>query len=240
MKKTILILSAVLLLTSCKKLGNFLPGHATSEEEDTTSTAAFYTPEEGEADDTEGMGLAPYAQEKMDISQLPNTATLQDRHFQYAVYVNVEQPAADEYSDNIYSVWLADERAGALYKICLTNPTAAPQWGQMSGENADAADVPIHLIATASKAYLAPGDPTKVIVEGCPDARNIWTYIIDTKTGTAKQFPSTEGVQELNWDRGEIILASYGYYPQGGRYTCTKAYSPDGKFLRVTSENEPE
>jgi hypothetical protein len=110
----------------------------------------------------------------------------------------------------------------------------------MEGKNADAAPTEMQLIATAEKAYFASKDGKKIIVEGCPDGRNFWTYIIDTKTGTAKQFPSTEGVQELNWDRGEIILASYGYYPQGGRYTCTKAYSPDGKFLRVTSENEPE
>ena len=43
-------------------------------------------------------------------------------------------------------------------------------------------------------------------MEGCPDGRNIWTYIIDPYTGTAKQLPSSEGVISFDSDKREIIL----------------------------------
>lgn len=196
----------------------------------------------GESDESEAQGLAPYNEEILDIDQLPKTAVRQDSHFQTVVYVNVEQKPSEDEPDGIFTVWLADERAGIVRKILMTNPTAAAQWEQMNKENSDAVEVPIHLIATAEKAYLAPGDVSKVIVEGCPDSRNTWTYIIDTQTRTAKQFPTTEGVQHLDWNKKEIILASYGYNPDPdyGRYTYNRAYSLDGKFIRVASEKVPE
>ena len=128
-------------------------------------------------------------------------------------------------------MWLADEKAGTVIKVCVTNPMAELQWERMKGRDADAVDVPITQIAAADKAYLLPGDVSKVIVEGCPDSRNIWTYIIDPYTQTAKQLPSTEGVVNLDWEKKEIIAASYGY-DDDGRYTVNKAYSVDGKFLR--------
>ena len=143
----------------------------------------------------------------LDIDEMPKTAVRQpDAHFQHAVYVNIDKPASGEGEmDAIYSVWLADERAGA----------------------------------SAEKAYIAPGDVSKVIVEGCPDGRNIWTYIIDPYKGTAKQLPSTEGIVTLEWEKKEIIAASYGY-DDDGRYSVKKAYSLEGKFLRRVGDKERE
>jgi hypothetical protein len=79
----------------------------------------------------------------------------------------------------------------------------------------------------------------KIIVEGCPDGRNIWTYIIDPYTGKAKQLPSSESVISLDTDKKEIIAASYGY-DSDGRYTVNKAYSVEGKFLRIVGDKERE
>ena len=120
----------------------------------------------------------------LDIDEMPKTAVRQpDAHFQHAVYVNIDKPASGEGEmDAIYSVWLADERAGTVIKVCVTNPMAELQWQKMNGK--DAVNVPITQIASADKAYIAPGDVSKVIVEGCPDGRNIWTYIIDPYMGT--------------------------------------------------------
>ena len=97
-------------------------------------------------------------------------------------------------------------------------------------ENRDS-DTGAHIQKTA--AYV------KIIVEGCPDGRNIWTYIIDPYTGTAKQLPSSEGVISFDSDKREIIAASYGY-DLDGRYTVNKAYSVEGKFLRIVGDKERE
>ena len=177
----------------------------------------------------------------LDIDEMPKTAVRQpDAHFQHAVYVNIDKPASGEGEmDAFYSVWLADERTGTVIKVCVTNPMAEAQWQKMNGKDADAVDVPITQIASAEKAYIAPGDVSKVIVEGCPDGRNMWTYIIDPYKGTAKQLPSTEGVVTLEWEKKEIIASSYGY-DDDGRYSVKKAYSLEGKFLRTVGNKERE
>ena len=156
------------------------------------------------------------------------------------VYINVDKPASGEGEmDDVRSVWLANERSGTVIKVCVTNPMAEPQWSKMSGKVADGVSVPLTQIAAAEKAMIAPGDVSKVIVEGCPDGRNTWTYIIDSYHGTAIQLPSTEGVVSLDWEKKEIIAASYGYDDEG-RYSVNKAYSLDGKFLRRVGEKERE
>ena len=183
-----------------------------------------------------------YPQEKqLGISEMPKTAVRQENaHFQYAVYVNVDKPASGEGEmDAVRSVWLADERTGTVIKVCVTNPMAEVQWSKMSSKDADGVSVALTQIAAADKAMIAPGDVSKVIVEGCPDGRNIWTYIIDPYQGTAIQLPSTEGVVSLDWEKKEIIAASYGY-DDDGRYTVNNAYSLAGKFLRMVGEKERE
>ncbi len=183
-----------------------------------------------------------YPQEKqLGISEMPKTAVRQENaHFQYAVYVNVDKPASGEGEmDAVRSVWLADERSGTVIKVCVTNPMAEVQWSKMSSKDADGVSVALTQIAAADKAMIAPGDVSKVIVEGCPDGRNIWTYIIDPYQGTAIQLPSTEGVVSLDWEKKEIIAASYGY-DDDGRYTVNNAYSLAGKFLRMVGGKERE
>ena len=183
-----------------------------------------------------------YPQEKqLGISEMPKTAVRQENaHFQYAVYVNVDKPASGEGEmDAVRSVWLADERTGTVIKVCVTNPMAEVLWSKMSSKEADGVSVALTQIAAADKAMIAPGDVSKVIVEGCPDGRNIWTYIIDPYQGTAIQLPSTEGVVSLDWEKKEIIAASYGY-DDDGRYTVNNAYSLAGKFLRMVGGKERE
>ena len=188
---------------------------------------------EGEpSGEDEAGGLAPYQQIETDIDSLPKSAEKTDSHFQYAVYVNKETLGdEDSGEEGVYTVWLVDERWGKAVMACRTNPTAPPQWERMEGENPDAVDVPLHLIASASEAWLAPGDVSKVIVQGCPDGRNVWTYIIDTFHHTAKQLPSSEGVVDRDWENKEITVSSYGYTEEG-RYSFNRVYSLDGKFLR--------
>lgn len=223
MKKAFLILSAALLLASCDGLFNAKTSDETAQN-DSIST----------------QNNANHELEYLDISVIPETAELQDSFFQYVVYVNVEQEPNEDDPEGVYSVWWGDERTGVAYKVLTTNPMAIGQWEKMEKEGSNAVDVPIDQVAAASRAYIASEDASKIIVEGCPDARNIWTYIIDVFGQTAKQLPSTEGVQDLDWKKGEVIVASYGYYPEGGRYTYNKAYSLDGKYLRQTSEPEVE
>ena len=195
-----------------------------------------------EADSTVAEEVIPEKDTLLNIDdQMPETAVRQpDAHFQYAVYINEEKPASGEGEmDAVKSVWLCNERSGTVIKVCETNPMADALWSKMTDEEANAIDVPFSQIAAADKAMIAPGDVNKVIVEGCPDGRNIWTYIIDPYIGIAKQLPSSEGVVSVDWEKKEITAASYGY-DEGGRYSVKKVYSIDGQFLRKVGDKERE
>ena len=235
MKKKIFMVPIALMMMGCTHSStNYTNGIA----EDSVKDIVAEEMEEEPSDETEMMGVAMYQQDVMDASEMPKTAKLVDNRGQLALYVDVEKNA-DETHD-YYTVWLMDEKAKTVQRVCYTNPTAAAPWEEMRGEDADAVEVPIHLIATAEQAYFAPGKGTKILVEGCPDGRNIWTYIIDMDSHTAKMFPSNEGMNSMNYDTNEIILATYGYYDEGGRYTYLRAYSPNGKYQRNVGEKEPE
>ena len=237
MKKMMFILPIALVMMGCTYSST---NNANETAEDSVTNEMTDVIEEGESDDTEAIGVEMYQQDVMDASALPQTAKLVDNRGQLALYVDENQTPTEDNPNAYYTVWLVDENANTLQRVCYTNPTAAAPWEEMSGEKADAVEVPINLIATAEQAYFAPGKGTKILVEGCPDGRNIWTYIIDMDTHTAKMFPSNEGMNRMDYDNNEIILATYGYYAEGGRYTFLRAYSPSGKYLRNVGEREPE
>ena len=244
MKKYLLLCAACLLAAACKNtpVANKLDGDGMERDTTLTDTTTVAQPtdtvaEEGEAVGEE-QGTDPY--EQYDIrafDEMPKTAERKDAYFQWAVYVNEEVAPTEDNPVGTYTVWLADERSGTVARILQTNPNARAPWDRMEK---NAIPIPTNLVATAEKAWLAPGDVSKVIVEGCPDSRNYWTYIIDCNTNTAKMFPTTEGVVLLDWDHGEIILASYGYHEGGGRYSQKKAYNLNGVFLRNVGKPEDE
>ncbi len=238
MRKILTIISLSFLLGGCQAKNE----SSKAAEEQNATAAASATDNDTTAGDNASVGDTVVVSEDdiMDISEMPANANRQDNFFQYAVYTHEERTLEDYDNAIVYSVWLADERTGTVRKVCETNPKAQAQWERMRGEEANGVAVELGQIAGADKAWIAPGDVSKVIVEGCPDARNIWTYIIDTDKMTAIQLPSTEGVVELDHEKKEIITASYGYFPEGGRYTYQRAYDTNGKFIRVVSEKTPE
>ena len=233
MKKTVFFLAMVLMSAGCKGNEGKSGQLSVAGMEQVAAKADVGNAEANGAD-----GAAAVEQQALDVSKLPKTAQRMDSRDQVTVYVNVEQAPNEDDPAGVYSVWLVDEQKGSVQKICQTNPMGKPRWEQMKGRDANAVDVPLDEIAAAEKAYLAPGG--MVIVEGCPDARNVWTYIIDPMRRTAKQFPSTEGVVSVEWADEEIVLSSYTYDIEEGRYSYTRAYTIEGNFLRVVDEKVEE
>jgi hypothetical protein len=243
MKKIMFCVAACTMMLACKNSPSTKVLDGEGMERDTTvlandslENAKPVALEEGEATNEEE-GLKPYEFDIIDIDEMPETAERKDAYFQWAVYVNVESKPTEDEPVGTYTVFLADERSGTAARILRTNPTAQAPWDEMGNS---AIPVPIHLVATAEKAWLAPGDITKIIVEGCPDGRNVWTYIIDCNTNTAKMFPTTEGVVDLDWEHRRITLATYGYFEGGGRYSQKKAFNNDGIFLRNVGKPNAE
>lgn len=163
---------------------------------------------------------------------IPATAVCQDTHYDCAVYINQERPSANEGEvPAVNSVWWKNLATGEVIFVCQTNPNAAAHWAEMQGREAAAVEVPVTDIIAADQAKIAPGNGRQLIIEGCPDGRNLWTYVFDLDTNIVRQFPSTEGVVGIDYDKQELILSSYAYDDEG-RYSYLNAYTPSGQFLR--------
>ena len=236
MRKFFVLAALLLGLASCK--GNEAKESAQKAGLEQTTKAADVSAAETTPETNASEATSATADDVMDISKLPPTAQRMESREGMTVYVNVEKAPNEDDITGLYTVWLANEERGTVQKICQTNPMAKAQWDKMNKLESNAVDVPIDQIAVADKAYLAPGG--MIIVEGCPDARNTWTYLVNPMTRTAKQLPSTEGVVNVAWEDEEVIVSSYRYDTEEGRYSYTRAYTIDGQFLRVVDEHVEE
>ena len=92
--------------------------------------------------------------------------------------------------------------------------------------------VSIDLIAAGdcNTALFIPWDADKIFVEGCPDRRNVWSYIIDIKTREAIQLPTNEGMLRIDPGTKTLHMSNYLYHPEGGRYSVERVYTIDGRF----------
>ena len=83
-----------------------------------------------------------------------------------------------------------------------------------------------------------PWDANLIFIEGCPDGRNIWSYVININEGSAMQFPTNEGLFTFDVDGERYHMCNYNYYPDGGRYSMERIYNADGTFTGQESELE--
>ena len=92
--------------------------------------------------------------------------------------------------------------------------------------------VPMDEIAAGNcfNTLFIPWDADKIFVEGCPDGRNVWSYIIDTISKQAIQLPTNEGLIAIDPEKQEIHMSNYLYDPDGGRYSVERVYTIDGRF----------
>ena len=162
------------------------------------------------------------------IARLPETATLAAETADQAIYFDQLVPPSEDELAGVVSVWYKDKRTGKVCLLFSTNANAEPVWEKMTN---GCAPVKLSNIAAADKAAFIPGADHLVVIEGCPDARNIWTYIVDLKKRTAKQLQATEGLLSIDAERRQLHLSAYRYHPEGGRYSVEKVFTYDGTFV---------
>lgn len=176
-------------------------------------------------EDTEGEDSKDWS------AALPSTAVRKDEKVDWELYVNLDVAASEDHP-NQWSVWMVNKQTGGTRCLFQTNNDAAPKWEEMKDGNAIEVALEDISAGDCDVAKLVPGDPYKVYVEGCPDGRNVWSYLYNVRTGRIMQFPASEGLIELDWRNDRITLSAYRYYPEGGRYSVKKDFTLDGKFLK--------
>ena len=167
-------------------------------------------------------------------TKLPATAQLADDNGFQQVYLNYDRAGdEDEGTPDIMSVWIVNKQTKTATRLLVTNPDAEGMWGRMQDRNA--VNVPLTQIAAAYKARFVPGE-SKVIVEGVPDSRNVWSYVIDLNTKKAFQLSSNSGlVGFCGEDETYIVMQSYRYNPdpdEGGRFSVLLVFTTEGRFVK--------
>ncbi|MBR5661741.1 MAG: hypothetical protein IKW99_09345 [Bacteroidales bacterium] len=165
---------------------------------------------------------------------LPEEAVLRAESDNYWLYTSVADPASDDYPE-ITVLWVMSKEDDVVTQICVTSPDSEPKWASMTDGNA--ISVGRGDIAVVENVQAVPWDPDKFYLDGCPDARNIWSYIIDVSDPDdvkAIQFPSNEGFLSFDVAGKRIHLGAYRYHPEGGRYSVDQVYNIDGKFISET------
>lgn len=158
---------------------------------------------------------------------IPIKAQFADENDYYEVYVNEEIPAKDWMDVAKVSIWLYNKSTKKSSKLLTTVKPESFWWYQSDGEQGF--NYPIDSITAVHK--IIPVDSTILIVEGCPDNRNLFSYIIDIPERKATYIPCNSGIVGFTSEEGLIIGQSYRYVSDpdiAGRYSYIQVFDWDG------------
>lgn len=131
------------------------------------------------------------------------------------------------------SLWSYHKNKKEGRKILLSHPHTNMAFLNME----HSVSIPLDSIPTITKVSILswPNEPLKLLAEGCSDYRNIESFIINEDSDNAICLPTTRGLIGISEEDGLLIMQSYDYYEEGGRYNIIEAF--DVKGIRVSSMN---
>lgn len=131
------------------------------------------------------------------------------------------------------SLWVYDKNRKEGKKILLSHPQT--NMGILNMEHS--VSIPLDSIPTITKVTILswPNEPMKLLAEGCSDYRNVESFIINEGSDSTICLPTNRGLIGISEEDGLLIMQSYDYYEEGGRYNIIEAF--DVKGIRVSSMN---
>ena len=127
------------------------------------------------------------------------------------------------------SLWMYSRNRKEGKKILLSHPNT-----NMAFLNLEhSVCIPLDSIPTVTKVIILswPNEPLKLLVEGCSDYRNVKSFIISEDSANAICLPTNRGLIGISEEDGLLIMQSYDYYEDGGRYNVIEAYDEEGNRI---------
>lgn len=165
----------------------------------------------------------------IDPCPLPATAKLQAECDGFKIYVDEEVAPSEEDPCGRHTVYYSKPDEEGTYYFLATDSLSAES-SKMLLEESWPTYVRNDQLLSASEAQLIknPAGEVYAVIQGCPDARNIFSYMIS--------LPLYEPDYELTWiptnagflgldDSGELIKAANYGYNDDGRFTITRYYN---------------
>ena len=96
---------------------------------------------------------------------------LVDENSSWSLYLSTDEPAKEEFGLPVVSLWARDKETGDVHKVMTSNPDARITYQYESTSHI----VPVDCIRSVFMARIIspPEDPLKLLIEGCPDSRNV-------------------------------------------------------------------
>ena len=153
---------------------------------------------------------------------IPKTASLAAESGNYSFFLNRENESG------AVTLWLYDSVADTSALIVRTHPNARREWFP-TDESVTAAVDSIHTISSVT--VLSTEVPVRLLVEGCSDYRNVESFIVTVWSDTAIALPTNMGLMGISSEEYLLIMESYDYYEEGGRYSVIEAFDLGGNRL---------
>lgn len=129
------------------------------------------------------------------------------------------------------SLWMYSRNKKEGRRILLSHPQT-----NMATLNMErSVSIPLDSIPTITKVTILSwvNEPLKLIAEGSSDYRNVQSFIINEDSAIAICLPTNRGLIGVSEEDGLLIMQSYEYYKDGGRYNIIEAYDNNG--YRISS-----
>lgn len=158
---------------------------------------------------------------------IPKEAVFADETELYEIFIKEEKPAKDDFDIPVVSLWTYNKSYKKSSKLLTTVKPEKFFW--YLPDDYKGFDVPINSINAIHT--VTPVDSTRIIIQGVPDLRNTFSYIIDIPNKKAIYIPCNAGIIGFTSEENLIIGQSYRYVSDpeiAGRYTYIQIFDWDG------------
>ena len=149
-----------------------------------------------------------------------------------SVSYQVVDSAKGEFDIPTAAIWISNKNSGQEKKLYQTVQSYSYSWYIADANRF--LSVPLDSIPVASAVTIYNDDPLQLIVEGCPDMRNIFSYFIDVANRKAWYVPANGGYLGTTSEEGYMIFQSYRYVSDpdiAGRYTFLQIFDEAGNMV---------
>lgn len=167
-----------------------------------------------------------------EYSGIPSTAQAVAENEYYVVFLNDE--AIGDSIEGLgaikqVSLWTFDKDKKSAKKILLSHLNADGSRSSME----HSVIIPLDSIPTISEVTILSwrSEPLKLLAEGCSDYRNVESFIIDINSDQAICLPTNRGLIGISEEECLLIMQSYAYYEEGGRYNVIEAFDERGNRI---------
>lgn len=164
---------------------------------------------------------------------IPRDSSLLDEAYGIKVFISIDDSTCNP---NKVTLWSYDEKTQEAKRIVSTIGEDVAVWYKSDTIKS------IWPKDTISSIYSAniiswPDEPLRIVVDGCLDQRNVWTYIISEDSDSAILLPTNAGFLGYTAEEDLIIAQSYDYYGFGGRYNVLKVFDSYGNLMHTIPIN---